>query len=118
MPEDIERYTRCLAAPGTVQPCAGTRAQTWQITPDGRLRSEHKCLTRMGNRAVLDSCRSADSQRWRYTLPGNLINRASHLCLTGPASGRLAVQACGHNIASQIWTLPNGMRAPRAGGGT
>jgi len=108
-----EQYTRCLAAPGTMQRCAGTPAEAWRITPDGLLRSERECLTQTGNRATLDSCRSADSQRWRYTLPGNLINRASHLCLTGARSGPIGVQVCGHNRASQIWTLPGNMSAPR-----
>jgi hypothetical protein len=40
---------------------------------------------------------------------GNLINRATHQCLTGPRSGKLTVRKCGHNIATQIWALPNGM---------
>ena len=82
--------------------------------PDGVLRSGEACLTQTRGHAALARCRSTDSQRWRYTLPGNLINRASHLCLTAPASGALTVEACGHNLASQIWSLPNGMTAGRS----
>ncbi|MGA7538568.1 MAG: ricin-type beta-trefoil lectin domain protein [Steroidobacteraceae bacterium] len=111
--EDAEDYTRCVAAPGIVQPCAGTAAQAWRVMPDGRLRSGRECLTQIANRATLAICRATEGQRWRYTLSGDLINRASHGCLTGPASGGLAVEACGHNLASQIWTLPNGMGKPR-----
>lgn len=104
--EDAEDYTRCLSAPATVGQCAGTAAEAWRITPDGMLRSGRRCLTQAGNRVLLATCRSTDSQRWRYTLAGNLINRGSHLCLTGPRNGTVEVRACGHNLASQIWTLP------------
>lgn len=107
--DEAENYTRCVAAPGTLQQCVGSTEQTWQITPDGMLRSGQECLTQIGNRATLAKCRSTDSQRWRYILLGNLINRSTHLCLTGPTVGGLTVQACGHNLASQIWTLPNGV---------
>lgn len=104
--QDAADYTRCLAAPGRVQHCNGTAAQTWRIGANGMLRSGQKCLTRIGARAVLARCRASDSQQWRYTLLGNLIEEPSHRCLTGLASGRLAVRSCGHNLASQIWTLP------------
>jgi alpha-galactosidase len=103
---DSQDYTRCLASPGTVRPCEGTAAETWQIMADGTLRSGQECLTQIGGRAALKSCGSADRQRWRYALSGNLINRSTHLCLTGPTSGALAVRACGHNLASQVWALP------------
>ncbi|MGH8180125.1 MAG: ricin-type beta-trefoil lectin domain protein, partial [Steroidobacteraceae bacterium] len=114
-PEATEAYTRCLTSPGTAQPCAATPSQMWQIMADGALRSGQACLTQTRDRAVLATCRSSASQRWRYTLSGNLINRDSHLCLTGPASGALTVQACGHNLASQVWSLPNGMTTRRVG---
>jgi len=108
---DAADYTRCLAAPGLLEQCAGTPAESWEITPDGLVRDGQACLTRIGSRAVLAKCRAAAEQRWRYTLLGNLINRASRLCLTGPAKGGLTVRACGHNLASQIWTLPASVRS-------
>lgn len=111
---DAEDYTRCLAANGTVQRCAGTAVQIWRITPDDHLHAGPRCLAQVGHRAAPAKCRSTARQRWRYTLPGNLINRASHLCLTGLASGRLTVRSCGHNMASQIWTLPGDMTARRS----
>lgn len=110
---DAEDYTRCLAAPGEVRRCQGTAAEVWRVMPDESLRQRRECLTQVGARAALARCGSAASQRWSYNLLGNLINRSSHLCLTGPVSGRLTVQACGHNLASQIWTLPNGAASPR-----
>ncbi|MGH8316472.1 MAG: ricin-type beta-trefoil lectin domain protein [Steroidobacteraceae bacterium] len=106
--QDPEDYTRCLAAPGAVRRCTGTAAQTWQIMRNGVLRSGRECLTQTGGHAAVMKCQSAANQQWRYTLRGNLINRSSHLCLTGTTNGRLAVRACGHNLASQIWALPNG----------
>ena len=109
--QDSQDYTRCLAAPGAVRPCEGTAAETWGIMPNGSLRSGQMCLTQIGDHAALTRCGSSGSQRWTYTLLGNLINRSSHLCLTGPASGRVALRACGHNLPSQVWTLPNDMTA-------
>jgi alpha-galactosidase len=108
---DAVDYTRCLAAPGVVEPCAGTPAESWRIVPDGTLRAGPQCLAQTGRRATLAKCRSAGAQRWRYTLSGQLINEASGLCLTGPETGTLAVRACGHNPAAQIWTLPGGVIA-------
>jgi len=105
--QDAQDYTRCLAAPDAMRRCAGTAAEMWRIMPDGTLHSAQACLTQTGDRAALTGCDSSAGQRWTYTLLGNLINRRSHLCLTGPANGRVTVQACGHNLASQIWTLPN-----------
>ena len=105
--QDSQDYTRCLAAPSTVRQCEGTAAETWRIMADGTVRSAQECLTQVGDRATLAKCGSGDEQRWQYTLPGNLINRGSHLCLTAPTHGAVAVRACGHNLASQIWALPN-----------
>ncbi len=108
--QDALDHTRCLAAPGRVRECRGTRAESWRIAPNGVLRSGRQCLTQIGERAVLAQCRAGRDQRWRYGLLGNLINEASRHCLTGPTSGRLAVRACGHNLASQIWSLPDTAR--------
>jgi alpha-galactosidase len=108
---DVTRYTRCLAAPGELEECAGTFAQRWEVTRDGALRSGGKCLEQKGDRAILAACRSAADQAWRYVVRGKLINSASGQCLTGPAQGALSVGACGDNLPSQIWSLPNSMAA-------
>ncbi len=107
-------YTRCLTAPGAVGECTGSSAQTWQVMPNGSLRAGGECLAQVGDRAQLGTCVTSALQRWRYTLLGNLINQSTHQCLTGPVSGALTVRACGHNLASQIWTVPAPMNGHRA----
>ncbi len=107
-------YTRCLSAPGSVGECTGSGAQSWQVLPNGALRSGGRCLAQVGHSARLSACVTSALQRWRYTLLGNLINQSTHQCLTGGASGALTVQACGHNVASQIWSVPAAMDAGRA----
>ena len=109
-----EAYTRCLAAPGAVGKCTDSAAQRWRVLPSGALRSGGQCLAQVGHRARLGACVTSALQRWRYTLPGNLINRSTHECLTGRASGALTVQTCGHNLASQVWSVPASMHVRRA----
>lgn len=104
-----ESYTRCLTAPDSLEACSGTAAETWTVTPDGALQSGGKCLTATGARTSLISCHSSAAQRWHYTLAGNLVNRRNHLCLTGGDTGTLTLRSCGHNLASQIWSLPNAL---------
>ena len=106
-PHDAESYTRCMAAPGSVETCSGTAAEAWTVTRDGALESGGECLTATGKKAMARPCRSAADQHWDYTLAGNLINRSSHLCLTGSETEGLILQACGHNLPTQIWSLPN-----------
>ena len=105
---DAERYTLCLAAPGKVERCAGTGQETWTLGPDDTVRTAGECLAQSGDRAVVRACGLTASDRWHYTVLGNLINEASHRCLTGRTSGTLSVAACQHNAASQIWSLPSG----------
>src|SRR5215469_1791885 len=105
---DLTRYTLCLAASGVAEQCAGTAAETWEVTGDGALRSGGKCLAQKGDRAVLTACSSSTDQAWKYDLRGQLVNSASRLCLTGPTHGALEVKACGQNLPSQIWSLPTG----------
>ncbi len=104
---NAESYTRCLAAPGSIETCAGTQAEAWTVTPTSALQSSGKCLSASGKKAIVKSCGSTNRQRWDYTLAGNLINRSSHLCLTGSETQGLTLQACGHNLPTQIWSLPN-----------
>ncbi|MCL5006155.1 MAG: ricin-type beta-trefoil lectin domain protein [Acidobacteria bacterium] len=108
----IASYTRCLAAPGQVEACAGTAAEKWTVTPSGELlSSDNRCLSVANGKPAIEACRSISAQRWRYTLRGNLINGASHQCLSAAwpqsDSQSLQVQPCGHNQPNQIWSLPN-----------
>lgn len=107
-----ENYARCLSAPGSDETCTGAGSERWTVTAAGELRSsEGQCLAVMDGKLALEACQPVSEQRWRYTLQGNLISAAAHQCLTaaGPdtTSQSLALQACGHNQADQIWSLPN-----------
>ncbi|MHB1871110.1 MAG: ricin-type beta-trefoil lectin domain protein [Steroidobacteraceae bacterium] len=99
-------YTRCLTAPGSLGECTGGAAQRWQVASDGALNSGGRCLTQVGGHARLAACRAAAAQHWRYSLLGNLINQSSRQCLTGRSNGPLSVAACGHNLPSQVWSVP------------
>ena len=108
----IEGYTRCLAAPGSVEACAGAANESWTVTADGSLRSSGgECLAVVNDKPVMQACSSVSAQQWRYTLQGNLVNNGNLQCLTaaGPESQpqSLQMQVCGHNLATQIWSLPN-----------
>jgi alpha-galactosidase len=108
---DFENYTRCLAAPGSVATCAGADAEKWTVTEDGALQSSAgECLAVVNDKLVMQACSSVSTQQWRYTLQGNLVNNGDLQCLTaaGPESEpqSLQMQVCGHNLATQIWSLP------------
>jgi alpha-galactosidase len=104
---DAESYTLCLASTGHVEACSGSKAESWSVSAAGELRSSKQCLTDAGGKMLMQTCTSAVPQLWRYTLAGNLINRGDHLCLTGSESKGLTAETCGHNLESQIWSLPN-----------
>jgi alpha-galactosidase len=109
---DFENYARCLAAPGSVAACAGTEAEKWTVTEDGALQSSGgECLAVVNGKPVMQACSPVSAQKWRYTLQGNLVNNGNLQCLTaaGPESEpqSLEMQVCGHNLATQIWSLPN-----------
>ncbi|MBW5484284.1 TIM-barrel domain-containing protein [Streptomyces bambusae] len=62
----------CLDAAGTgasritVQTCAGTTGQTWQLGPQSTLRSGGLCLGANGSRLTRTACDGAASQRWGF----------------------------------------------------
>lgn len=108
----IEGYTSCLAAAGRVEACDGASGESWTVTSKGALRSSGGlCLAVAYGKPVLQACRRARAQNWRYTLAGNLISASGHQCLSvaGPDDNtqNLQVQPCGHNQPNQIWSLPN-----------
>ncbi|MGH9640563.1 MAG: ricin-type beta-trefoil lectin domain protein, partial [Bryobacteraceae bacterium] len=100
-----ESYTRCLTPRG-VEACTGSAAESWTVTSDGALESSGSCLAVANGKVALGPCSKSKSQRWRYTLKGNLLNVARKGCLTGDQNG-LSIQPCGHNPRNQIWSLPN-----------
>lgn len=108
----IDGYTRCLASPGSVGSCVGIAVEKWTVTSGGALRSSgDECLALAKAKPVLEACHPAQSQKWRYTITGNLINATRHDCLSaaGTEAGpqKLVMRPCGHNLPNQIWSLPN-----------
>ncbi len=105
---DIDSYSRCLAAPGQMEACTGGAAESWTVTAGGALKSGGRCLAVVDGRPALQACTDSKAQHWSYTLPGNLVSGVGGLCLSGDAKqSGLAVEVCGHNEPSQIWSLPN-----------
>ncbi len=106
----IETFSRCLAAPGRVARCTGIPAEMWTVTRSGALKSGGRCLAIVDGKPVMQACAAGKSQHWNYNLLGNLV-AADGECLSasGPDSKpqSLAMQACGHNLPNQIWSLPN-----------
>jgi hypothetical protein len=73
----VESYTRCLAAPGSVEACTGDDAERWTIISGAALRSSRGlCLADVQGRPAMQRCRPVRSERWQYTLKGNLISAA------------------------------------------
>lgn len=101
----FEGYTRCLSSQGTAVACAGSPSETWIVGDDGTLRSRGTCLTAANSKVIMQPCSASTGQRWTWTLAGQ-VRHGPQECLTGADSG-LTLQPCGHNLADQIWSLPN-----------
>jgi GH25 family lysozyme M1 (1,4-beta-N-acetylmuramidase) len=107
---------KCVAASGTavvLATCANTTAQHWQPQPDGTVALNGKCMLEGGTtvRSVLSvgTCSGAAATKWKLVSAGpiaaELVNSASGLCASVPASGtRLVIAACG-NTAATTWHL-------------
>ena len=97
---------KCVAASGAaavLATCANSTAQHWQPQPDGTLRLNGKCLLEGGTtvRSILSvgSCSGAAATKWKLVAAGpiatELVNAASGLCASVPASGaKLIIAAC------------------------
>ena len=107
---------KCVAASGAaavLATCANTTAQHWQPQPDGTLRLNGKCLLEGGTtvRSILSvgSCSGAAATKWKLVAAGpiaaELVNAASGLCASVPASGaNLMIAACA-NAPATTWHL-------------
>lgn len=105
----INAYSRCLAATGAVGDCQGTPAERWTYTKCDALRAGGQCLAVVDGAPKMQACADAASQRWTYRLSGNLVNAADQQCLSASGSdGHWQMRACGNNLPTQIWALPNG----------
>ncbi|MGC2402155.1 MAG: ricin-type beta-trefoil lectin domain protein [Acidobacteriaceae bacterium] len=108
---DIDGYSRCLTAPGQIGNCMGTGAESWIVTGGGTVKSGGRCLGVVDGRPVIEACAAKTSQHWSYTLGGNLVNASGKKCLSASdlnnKAQSLALETCGHNQPTQIWSLPN-----------
>ena len=103
---------KCVAVSGAavvLATCANTAAQHWQQQPDGTLRLNGKCMLEGGTtvRSILSvgSCSGAAATKWKLVSGGpiatELVNTASGLCASVPASGtRLVIAACANTPAT------------------
>jgi len=108
--DKMHGYSRCLTSSRVVEECKGAGVESWTVQASGALESAGRCLDIADGKPTMQPCAAGNAVRWKYTLPGNLVS-ADGACLTvtGPDSSpqRLVMQACGHNQANQIWSLPN-----------
>ncbi|MFI5873901.1 ricin-type beta-trefoil lectin domain protein [Streptomyces sp. NPDC051445] len=107
-----------LATAGTkvqINTCSGTSAaQKWTIGTDGTVKVLGMCLdtvsngTTAGALAVIDTCNTDATQKWKVTTTGSVVSNAnSAMCLTDPAASatkgaQLTLAACGG--AGQVWS--------------
>jgi hypothetical protein len=110
------RGGKCIAASGAavmLAACANVAAQHWQQQPDGTLRLTGKCMAEGGAtvRSTLSvgSCSGAAATKWKLVSAGpiasELVNTASGLCASIPATGaQLTIAPCG-NTPATTWHL-------------
>jgi alpha-galactosidase len=96
--------------------CTSADSQVWQITEDGHISPLSASTMCMGGRETgveLQICnKGVTNQQWIYQISGNLVNKATKLCLTE----RLGVGSCGDELDSQVFGLPSGVEAIRESG--
>ncbi|CAM5635946.1 alpha-galactosidase [Streptomyces avidinii] len=103
--------------------CTGAPDQRWTLRRDGSLRLAADCLSAGADGLVeLADCSSGHRRRepgqsWTHRRDGALVEDASGLCLTAPASAaapaepgvpaeRLRLDPCGAHRVDQAWALP------------
>ncbi|GHO98070.1 hypothetical protein KSF_081180 [Reticulibacter mediterranei] len=97
--------------------CNQTAAQQWTVSADGTLQVLGKCMTTASSDKtkltviMLSDCSAASSQIWQPQTDGTLLNPASSLCLSEPASDsgihQLVLADCAAST-TQHWKLPIG----------
>jgi GH25 family lysozyme M1 (1,4-beta-N-acetylmuramidase) len=107
---------KCVGTSGTTAvlvTCANVSWQHWQPHPDGTVRVNGWCLLEGGatvrSTLSIGSCSGAAATKWKLVAAGpiatELVNTASGLCASIPATGtRLALAACA-NAATTTWRL-------------
>lgn len=105
-------YAQCLSSAEKVEVCSAAATETWTWGAGGTLIDQNgECLDDIGGQPSQAQCNSSSTQQWRYTELGNLINHSDNQCLSATIVNNLpttvTMQACGHNLANQIWSLTN-----------
>jgi GH25 family lysozyme M1 (1,4-beta-N-acetylmuramidase) len=107
---------KCIGTSGTAAvlvTCANASWQHWQPQPDGTVRVNGWCLLEGGatvrSTLSIGSCSGAAATKWKLVPAGpiatELVNTASGLCASIPATGtRLLLAACA-NAAATTWRL-------------
>jgi len=107
---------KCVGTSGTeavLATCTNSGWQHWQPQTDGTIRINGWCLEENGATAgstlSLASCSGAGARTWTLVSAGpiatELVNTASHLCASDPATGtQLVIAACA-NTATATWHL-------------
>lgn len=111
--QKLNTYAQCLSSSGQVEVCTAGRDQAWTVSPLGQLIDQNGlCLEDFNGQIVQAQCMpNWWREQWTYTQAGNLINRVDHRCLSAAVTNglpsTLEIEACGYNLANQIWSLPN-----------
>ncbi|TDU83324.1 ricin-type beta-trefoil lectin protein [Kribbella voronezhensis] len=97
--------------------CDGSDTQNWTLPGDGTVRLAGRCLDDSnsggtGSNLILFDCTGNSNQQWSYALNGNLVTGLPSKLCAGVRGATTAndtaaeLQTCGHNLPSQVWTLP------------
>ncbi|KAF7545565.1 hypothetical protein G7046_g9534 [Stylonectria norvegica] len=108
----------CLTAVHTGQltwaTCEGDKGQVWRVYADGSISSlldETKCVTEARGSAHSIRCDrgSGTTNRWYYSVSGNLVNKHTGHCLTESSDGLVLANNCGYLTNEQVIALPIGV---------
>ncbi|GLI02019.1 glycoside hydrolase [Phytohabitans aurantiacus] len=111
---------KCLEVPGgatangtqtAVYTCNGGTNQSWSQTAAKEFRVYGgKCLDGVADRAVINDCTGAASQKWRLNANGVVIGEQSGKCVdvtsASTANGALLILWTCHGAANQSWHRP------------
>jgi GH25 family lysozyme M1 (1,4-beta-N-acetylmuramidase) len=107
---------KCVGTSGTaavLATCANSSSQRWQPQSDGTVRVNGQCLVEggatVGATLSIGSCSKETANEWKLVSAGGiateLVNVASGLCASIPASGtQLVITACA-KVATTTWRL-------------
>jgi alpha-galactosidase len=112
---------RCLTASQTnitFTNCTGLDTQVWRVTGTGEispLSALERCVTANWTNVTMEECYDGNrNQQWVYHISGNLINLATHRCLSMTDAGK-DMEVCGDELDIQVFSLPGGVETVQPG---